>query len=78
MVFTAGEGINSRSAAIKKHKVDDSDSINIVYHLAHHKETSLSDEFSLKYDHLVNCRISTVLGAHGSDGLSFTLFGKGK
>lgn len=76
--FTAGEGTNSRSAANRKHKVDDSDSINTLYHLAHHKATSLSDESGLKSDQIVNGSISTMLGAQGSDGLSFTLFGKGK
>lgn len=74
--FTAGEGTNSRSAANRKHKVDDSDSINTLYHLAHHK--AASDESGLKSDQIVNGSISTMLGVQGSDGLSFTLFGKGK
>lgn len=76
--FTAGDGTNSRSAANRKHKVDDSDSNNTLYHLAHHKAASLSDESGLKSEQIVNGSISTMLGAPGSDGLSFTLFGKGK
>lgn len=76
--FTAGEGTNSRSAANRKHKVDDSDSTNTLYNLAHHKAASLSDESGLKSDQNVSGSISTMLGAPGSDALSFTLFGKGK
>eukprot|EP01018_Ginkgo_biloba_P000823 Gb_13421 [translate_table: standard] len=76
--FTSGEGTtNIRNAATRKHKVDDSDSSSTLYHLAHHKAASLSDDSGLKSDQVVNSSPSTMLGIPASDGLSFTLFGKG-
>ena len=65
MGYTEEEGKNSRSVENIKHKVDDSDSINTAYHLAHHKEASLLDESGLKSDQIVNGSISMMLGVQG-------------
>ncbi|XP_057828336.2 uncharacterized protein LOC131039563 isoform X2 [Cryptomeria japonica] len=66
--LTATEGIQSRSAPNRKPKMDDSDSMNGSYRVAHHKAAQLSEEVGLKSDQTVN---------GGSDGLPFAFYAKG-